>query len=226
MPPTTAAQIAAMSTAPAAQSLALLAKGLHSSVTRSTTDSTAVFTSSSPIIRPNSTKQKHHSVLDISKINPKIITSTANLAEKPEPISSSKIFPNSKYTAVPWSDNVKIQTKTVGTNEMLYVSTEKRYDGLHFDFGKTVSMDKFTSLVVEFEPGTCAHTAVYFDAKDTGNPNLGNYSLQNGIANKILPLSQIIKTEVTPNHSLSASRLKIQATRDNETCNIKAIYLQ
>ena len=163
---------------------------------------------------------------NVTLSNPKIITSTANLAEKPEPISSSKIFPNSKYTAVPWSDNVKIQTKTVGTNEMLYVSTEKRYDGLHFDFGKTVSMDKFTSLVVEFEPGTCAHTAVYFDAKDTGNPNLGNYSLQNGIANKILPLSQIIKTEVTPNHSLSASRLKIQSTKDRETCHIRTIYLQ
>ena len=163
---------------------------------------------------------------NVTLSNPKIITSTANLAEKPEPISSSKIFPNSKYTAVPWSDNVKIQTKTVGTNEMLYVSTEKRYDGLHFDFGKTVSMDKFTSLVVEFEPGTCAHTAVYFDAKDTGNPNLGNYSLQNGIANKILPLSQIIKTEVTPNHSLSASRLKIQSTKDSETCHIRTIYLQ
>lgn len=158
--------------------------------------------------------------------NPKIITSTKNLAENPDPISSSKIYPNSKYTATPWSDKVEIQTKTVGTAEMLYVSTAKRYDGLHFDFGKTVSMDKFTSLVVEFEPGTCTHTAVYFDAKDTGNPNLGNYSLQNGIANKILPLSKIIKTEITQNHSLSASRLKIQSTADNETCRIRSIYLQ
>lgn len=158
--------------------------------------------------------------------NPKIITSTKNLAENPDPISSSKIYPNSKYTATPWSDKVEIQTKTVGTAEMLYVSTAKRYDGLHFDFGKTVSMDKFTSLVVEFEPGTCTHTAVYFDAKDTGSPNLGNYSLQNGIANKILPLSKIIKTEITQNHSLSASRLKIQSTADNETCRIRSIYLQ
>ena len=158
--------------------------------------------------------------------NPKIITSTTNLTEKPDPISSSKIYPNSKYTAVPWSDNVKIQTKTVGTTETLYISMAKRYDGLHFDFGKTVSMDKYTSLAVEFEPGTCTRTEVYFDSKNVGNPNLGNYSLQNGIANKILPLSKIIKTEITPNHTLSASRLKIQSTADNETCRIRAIYLQ
>lgn len=157
---------------------------------------------------------------------PKIITSTRDFSEKPEPISSSKIYPNSKYTVTPWSDSVKVQKKTVGTSEMLYISTAKRYDGLHFDFGKTVSMDKYSSLVVQFEPGTCTRTEVYFDAKDTGSPNLGNYSLQNGNANKILPLSQIIKTDVTPNHSFSASRLKIQSTADKETCRIRAIYLQ
>ena len=163
---------------------------------------------------------------DVVLYKPRIVTSSMEFAETPAPISSATIFPATTYKTVPWSDKVALTKKLVGTSEWLYVSTEKRHDGFHFDLGKAVSMDKFASLVVEFEPGTCTHTEVYFDAKDTGTPNLGNYSLQNDIANKILPLSKIIKTDVTPNHSLSASRLKIQATADNETCNIKAIYLQ
>ena len=163
---------------------------------------------------------------DVVLYKPRIVTSSMEFAETPGPISSANIFPITTYKTVPWSDKVSLTKKLVGTYEWLYVSTEKRHDGFHFDLGKAVSMDKFASLVVEFEPGTCTHTEVYFDAKDTGSPNLGNYSLQNDIANKILPLSKIIKTDVTPNHSLSASRLKIQATADNETCNIKAIYLQ
>lgn len=163
---------------------------------------------------------------DMELSKPRIVTSTMDFAETPDPIPSAGIFPGTAYNTVPWSEKVSLTKKMVGTSEMLHASTEKRHDGFHFDLGKAVSMDRFTALVVEFEPGTCSHTEVYFDAKDTGSPNLGNYSLQNDIANKILPLSKIIKTDITPNHSLSASRLKIQATADNETCNIRAIYLQ
>ncbi len=163
---------------------------------------------------------------DVTLSAPRIITSTTDFAEMPEPIPSAKIFPEGGYKAVPWSSAVSLQKKTVGTSEMLYATTASRHDGFHFDFGKAYSMDAFTALVVEFEPGTCTRTEIYFDAKDTGSPNLGDYRLQNGYANKILPLQNIVNTQVTPNRSLSASRLKIQATRDNETCNIKAIYLQ
>ena len=60
--PAAAAMMEAISTAPAAASLASLARGRLSCVTRSTTDSTAVLTSSSDMTRPKSTKQMHHSV--------------------------------------------------------------------------------------------------------------------------------------------------------------------
>ena len=156
---------------------------------------------------------------------PRIVTSTMNFAELPEHISTAVVFPNSSFRVVTWSENVTVQAKTVGTAEMLYSSTQDKYDGFHIDFGKPLSLNGFDSLVVEFEPGTCAHTEVYFDAKDTGSPNLGNSCLQNGYAKKILPLSQIINTKVTPGGSYSASRLKIQAVKANETCNIKSIYL-
>ena len=156
---------------------------------------------------------------------PKIVTNAMNFAELPDPISTAVVFPNSDFRIVPWSENVSVQKKMVGTTEMLYSSTQGKYDGFHIDFGKQVSLNGFDSLVVEFEPGTCGHTEVYFDAKDTGSPNLGNSCLQNGYEKKNLPLSQIINTKVTPGGSYSVSRLKIQAVKADETCNIKAIYL-
>ncbi|EDM63480.1 hypothetical protein DORLON_01146 [Dorea longicatena DSM 13814] len=59
--PAIAAMIAAISTAPAAASFASFASGFLSSVTRSTTASTAVFTISNAMTRPNNIRQIHHS---------------------------------------------------------------------------------------------------------------------------------------------------------------------
>ena len=53
--------IAEKSTAPAAVSLASFARGFFSSVTRSTTASIAVFTSSSDATSAKSSRQTHHS---------------------------------------------------------------------------------------------------------------------------------------------------------------------
>ena len=73
--PTIAAIIAATSTAPAAVSLATLASGFRSVVTKSTTDSIAVLTSSRAITNPNSVRQMHHSVGVIPSTAPAITTS-------------------------------------------------------------------------------------------------------------------------------------------------------
>ena len=62
IPPMITAMIAVKSTAPAAVSFAILASGFLSSVTRSTTASTAVFTSSSEIIIPKRRRQIHYSI--------------------------------------------------------------------------------------------------------------------------------------------------------------------
>ena len=68
--PATTDMIAASKTAPAAASFASFARGFLSSVTRSTTASTAVFTSSSAITSPNKQKQIHHFHAAICKIVP------------------------------------------------------------------------------------------------------------------------------------------------------------
>ena len=72
--PAMAAMIAAIRTAPAAVSLAIFARGLYSLVTRSTTDSTAVFTSSSAITSPKRPRQMHHSTGESFRMMPAITT--------------------------------------------------------------------------------------------------------------------------------------------------------
>lgn len=157
---------------------------------------------------------------------PRIITNTQDFSEIPPAIKTSKIYPNNSYTLTPWSSTVSLKEQSTEQGTMLKVETAMRFDGIHIDLGDMAYLGNYKNLVVGFVPGSCTRTAVYFDANDTGNPNLANYSLQNGIAYKILPLSQIINTQVTPKQSLSARRLKVQATRDNEICYIKEIYLK
>lgn len=82
--PTIAAIIAATSTAPAAVSLAVLASGFRSVVTKSTTDSIAVLTSSRAITNPNNVRQMHHSVGVIPSTAPAITTSIATVDIKIE----------------------------------------------------------------------------------------------------------------------------------------------
>lgn len=157
---------------------------------------------------------------------PRIITNTQDFSEIPQAIESSRIYPNNSYSITPWSSTVSLKEQSSEHGTVLKVETALRYDGLHIDFGDMTYLGNYSDLVIGFVPGSCTRTAVYFDANDTGSPNLANYSLQNGLAYKILPLSQIINTQVTPKQSLSARRLKVQATRDNEICYIKEIYLK
>ena len=95
------------------------------------------------------------------------------------------------------------------------------------DFGGTYSLDAYSELKVEYRAGTCLHSEVYFGTASKGKVNLGsNNSLQNEFVSKILPLSQIINTNVSLSNGFSASRLTLQALRTNESCEIRSISLQ
>jgi len=157
---------------------------------------------------------------------PKLITSAISVENTPKPIESSAIYPNTNFPIVPWSSNVSIQENGSGDNSSLQIKIPTKNDGFHINLTSHYSLDKYKELKVSFEPGTCQNTMVYFDSKNPNGRNLVRSTLQNGIAYKILPLSEIVDTEVTPNHALSASRLVLQAISDNESCTIRSITLQ
>ena len=117
----------------------------------------------------------------------------------------------------PYSDNL-------GTG--LEIKYDRPRRGMHIEIGKTVSMDDYTNLVVDYWPGTCQKTLAYFDSKKLQDENLANGWLQNGFVRKILPLSEIIDQNVTPQGSKSAHRLNLQSVAPNERCVIKTIMLQ
>ena len=153
---------------------------------------------------------------------PRLVTTTVANLEKPSPIATATLFP-SKYALVNWSPSTSI---VQGDKATTFNFTE-RYSGIHLDFGGTYSLDGYDELKVEYRAGTCLHSEVYFGTASKGKVNLGsNNSLQNEFVSKILPLSQIINTNVTVSNGYSASRLTLQAIRPNETCEIRSITLQ
>ena len=158
--------------------------------------------------------------------NPRLVENANNFETVPPAIPSAKIYPNTSYKVVPWSDTVAIKDYSDGLGSGLTINFKSGMDGAHFDLTKNYSMNAYKNLVVSYWPGTCQNTSIFFDAKSKKNVNMGNGSLQNGFVVKKLPLTDLINTDITPKGSFSASRLGLQAMRNNETCIIRSITLE
>ncbi|MCF0216333.1 MAG: hypothetical protein HUK21_07665 [Fibrobacteraceae bacterium] len=162
----------------------------------------------------------------VSIANPRLVVNSKVLEDKPMAIPSKEIFPNNDYTFIMWSD--KLVYSSVYDENRWGQSFEfgPAYNGFHVDMKQMYSLDSYSDLVVEYFPGTCQHTAMYFDAKNDVKSNLANGSLQNGIVVKNLHLSDIIDTNFTPAQSLSGHRLSAKSMIANEKCVISRIYLK
>ena len=157
---------------------------------------------------------------------PRLVVNANNFEEIPTAIPSAKIYPNATYRAVPWSDTVVVKDYSDGLGAGVAFEFKASQDGAYLDLKKPYSMDAYKSLKVEYWPGTCINTSIFFDAKSKKDVNLGNSSLQNGFVVKILPLQDLINTDITPKGSLSASRLGLQAMKSREKCIVHSITLE
>ena len=162
---------------------------------------------------------------DVTISNPHMVLNTRGDFAIPPKIESPIIYP-SQYDYYPWTDEVHLNPYSDNLGSGLEIKYDKARRGMHIEIGKMVSMDDYTNLVVNYWPGTCQKTLAYFDSKKLQNANLDNGSLQNGFVRKILPLSEIIDKNVTPQGSKSAHRLNLQSVAPNERCVIKSIVLQ
>jgi hypothetical protein len=158
--------------------------------------------------------------------NPRLVVNANNFEEVPPAIPSAKIYPNTSYKVVPWSDTVAVRDYSDGLGCGISVDFKSSLDGVHFDLKKSYSMDAYKNLNVAYWPGTCQSTSIFFDAKSKKNVNMGNGSLQNGFVVKKLPLSDLVNTDITPKGSLSASRLGLQAMKSGEKCIVRSITLE
>lgn len=162
---------------------------------------------------------------DVTISNPHMVLNTRGDVALPPEIESSVIYPY-HYDYYLWTDEVHVNPYSDNLGSGLEIKYDRPSRGMHIEIGKMVSMDNYTNLVVDYWPGTCQKTIAYFDSKKLQNANLDNGRLQNGFVRKILPLSEIIDQNVTPQGSKSAHRLNLQSVVPNERCVIKTIMLQ
>lgn len=157
--------------------------------------------------------------------SPRLVRNSVNNVQVPAAIGSANIYP-STYKRIPWSKNVKLSDYSDNLGAGLSIKVDERYDGMYFDFGRMVNLNKFSLLEVTYWPGSCQNIRVYFDSKVVQNANLGGGVAKNGFVVKQVPLSEIINTDVTPQFSFSVSRLNLQGTAAGERCIVKAIQLK
>ena len=157
--------------------------------------------------------------------SPRLVKSSVILQRVPAAIGSANIYPSS-YKRISWSENVKLSDYSDNLGAGLSIRVDKRYDGMHLDFGRQVNLDAFSMLEVTYWPGSCQNIRVYFDSKVVQNANLGGGDLKNGLVVKQVPLSEIINTEMTPESSFSVYRLNMQGTAAGERCIVKSIQLK
>lgn len=162
---------------------------------------------------------------DVTISNPRMVLNTRGDFAMPPKIESPVIYPY-QYDYYPWTDETHVNPYSDNLGSGLEIKYDRARRGMHIEMGKMYSMENYTNLVVDYWPGTCQKTLAYFDSKKLQNANLDNGSLQNGFVRKILPLSEIIDQNVTPQGSKSAHRLNLQSVAPNERCVIKSIVLQ
>ena len=162
---------------------------------------------------------------DVTLRNARLITSARVLSEKPAAIGSADLYP-SAYTLVNWNESTTIEKGKVLNTDATTFTFNERYAGIHLDFGGTFSLDNYKELSVEYLGNTCQNSEVYFGTYSRGRVNLVNNSVQNAFVTKVLPLSEIVNTQVTAGNGYSASRLTLQTLRTNESCVIRSIKLQ
>ena len=162
---------------------------------------------------------------DVTLRNARLINSARVLSEKSAAIRSADLFP-STYKLVNWNESTTIEKGKVLNTDATTFTFNERYAGIHLDFGGTFSLDSYKELSVEYLDNTCQNSEVYFGTYSHGKVNLVSSSLQNAFVTKVLPLSEIVNTQVTAGNGYSASRLTLQALRTNETCVIRSIKLQ
>ena len=162
---------------------------------------------------------------DVTVSNPHMVLNTSGDAPIPPKIDSPDIYP-SQYEFVPWDSDVHVASYIDDLGSGLEIRYDRTRRGAYVEFGKTVSMNDYNDLVVDYWPGTCQQTLVYFDSKKLLDKNLDNGSLQNGFVRKNLPLNEIIDLNVSPYGLKAAHRLTFQSVIPGERCVIKSIMLK
>ena len=138
---------------------------------------------------------------------------------------NSRVYPGDRYKFVPWAgEDASVYSDALGSG------VELKYGriggGVHVDFGGMKSLEGYTTLQVNFWPGTCEGTGVYFDSNRKGLRKLTSGRVEGNFNVAEIPLASLVNTLYTPEMKLSASRLVFENVRVGERCLVHDIVLK
>lgn len=160
----------------------------------------------------------------VSVKEPRLVHSVVE-EEVPKESLSKDIYPNLDYKTYTWTANTVVSPYSDALGSGLKTSFKYTGHGFHFDFGGMKNLEKYSSLKVEYWPGTCQKTAIYFDSFRDSRYSLENGNASGNFESKDIPLSKILDVSLTPQNKLAASRLSLQSKSADETCIVKSITL-
>ncbi|MCQ2093184.1 MAG: hypothetical protein MJY85_10960 [Fibrobacter sp.] len=142
---------------------------------------------------------------------------TAQIERTLYPNNAFNLYPMARTQLSPYSDGLGI-----GLNADFFSVGSAFF----VNFGEKKSLKNYTNLKVSYWPGTCQNSSVYFDSYKEGGVSLKGGTSEGAFVRKVIPLSSIIDTDITPDHVLAASRFVVQSTYPTEKCVIREILLE
>jgi len=163
------------------------------------------------------------SIVDVMK--PRLVYATM-AKQNVEYIASSVIYPNNKVSVRTAGENASVAFYNDALGSGQDLKFKNIGDFVFYDLSGTKNLSQFKNVKVQYWPGTCGATKVYFDSYVNGAVNLVNGNASGGFLEKIIPLESIVNTNFTPDNGISASRFVLRGANAGERCLIHSITLE
>ncbi|PWJ62777.1 MULTISPECIES: hypothetical protein [unclassified Fibrobacter] len=160
----------------------------------------------------------------VSVMKPRLVYASMS-KQSVEYITNPIIFPNNKLAIRKVGENasVSLYEDALGSGQNLKFNNIG--DFAFYDLGGAKNLSQFKTVKIQYWPGSCGSTKVYFDSFVNGAVSLANGNSVGGFVEKTIPLENIVNTNFTQDNGISASRFVLRGTSAGERCLIHSIIL-
>lgn len=156
--------------------------------------------------------------------NPRFERSVTN-EEAPSALMNRIVYPNNAFNLYPMA-YTQLSSYSDGSGYGLSATFKYAESAFFVNFGEKKNLKDYTNFKIYYWPGTCQNTKVYFDSYKEGGVSLRDGYSEGMFVGKKIPLSEIIDTDISPDHAYSASRIVFQSTYNAEKCIVRAVMLE
>lgn len=163
------------------------------------------------------------SSVEVSK--PRIVYASLS-KQNVEYITDAVIFPNNKFNIRSIGENASAELYEDALGSGRDLKFKNIGDFVFYDFGGAKNLSLFKTIKVQYWPGTCGSTKVYFDSFVNGAVSLTGGNTVGGFAEKSIPLENIVNRAFTQDNDVSASRFVLRGVSPGERCLIHSIIME